>query len=470
MKVLLADLPLRDWGLDASYPNMGLLYLLAYLRSTLSPEGVEVRYLDARHNLGQHIAAVREFQPDLYGLSLSSLGMRHLPTIVSAVRQAVPHAAIICGGPGPTAEPELALASEDVDLCVIGEGEETLREVVEVAALGSRAALAEAVVAGTAVRSNGDVVKLPPRRPIADLDELPFPAWDAVDLASYPGMFLKRASPETNVLVSRGCPFDCCFCSNPVWKASRPWLRSRSPEDVAEEVEWLYQRGVREVYLASDELNFSEQRALDLCEALASLGHKDLYFQCNMRAHPLSDELARALARMNCWLVHLGIESANDRVLAGIGKHVTVAQIEEACARLSRHGIRVFAFMMLYQAWEENGRLAWETTDEVENSLRFTRRMFRQGTIHYMSWQFCTPLPGSRLYGIAQRHGLLPHDLSGGYEHRVNMRLPGIEAREMQRMLRKGILLKDWYILRSGALSLRHLGRVWENLRSAVGR
>lgn len=469
MRVMLADVPARQYGYDASYPNMGVLYLISYLRERPPVPDLHLRYLDARRDLRAHVAAVREFAPDIYGLSLSSLAMRHLPEIAEAVRAVAPRAAIICGGPGPTADPAGALASGQVELCVLGEGERTLAEVVEAVAAGRR--FGEAPLPGTAVRTEEGVLLGEPRRLVENLDSLPFPAWDLVDFAAYPGMHLHRASPETSVVISRGCPFDCCFCSNPVWKLSRPWLRVRSAANIAEEVELLYRRGVREIYFASDELNHAEKPARELCDAMAKLGRRDLHFQCNLRAHPLSDSLARGLREMNCWLVHLGIESANDRVLEGIGKRVTVSQVEEACRRLSRHGVRVFAFMMLYQAWEERDRqLAWETTAEVGNSLCFMRRMFRERSAHYMSWQICTPLPGSRLYEVARRHALLPRELATNYEHRPNMDLPGISHAEMQRMLRRGILLKDWFILRSGGLSLRHLGRAWENLRSVVGR
>jgi anaerobic magnesium-protoporphyrin IX monomethyl ester cyclase len=469
VRVMLADVPARQYGFDASYPNMGVLYLISSLRARPPVPDLQLRHLDARCDLRAHAAAVREFAPDIYGLSLSSLAMPHLPEIAEAVRAAAPGAVIICGGPGPTADPAGALACEQVEACVLGEGEETLAAVVEAVAAGHH--LREAPLPGTAVRTEEGVLLGEPRPLVADLDSLPFPAWDLVDFAAYPGMHLRRAGPETSVVISRGCPYNCCFCSNPVWKLGRPWLRARSAANIAEEVELLYRRGVREIYFASDELNHAEGPARELCEAMAKLGRRDLHFQCNLRAHPLSDDLARALREMNCWLVHLGIESANDRVLAGIGKRVTVSQVEEACRRLSRHGVRVFAFMMLYQAWEErDGQLAWETTAEVENSLRFMRRMFRERSVHYMSWQICTPLPGSRLYDVARRHGLLPSALATNYEHHPNMDLPGISQGEMQRLLRRGILLKDWFIVRSGGLNLRHLGRVWENLRSVVGR
>jgi hypothetical protein len=135
-------------------------------------------------------------------------------------------------------------------------------------------------------------------------------------------------------------------------------------------------------------------------------------------------------------------------------------------------GVKVFAFMMLYQAWEENGKLCFETTDEVSNSLRWAYRMFRQHNIHYMSWQFCTPMPGARLSQIAQRHDIYRGDPSQVWkafdEHQIGMRLPGISARTMKWQIKKGVILKDWFMVRSGGIDARHIRRVWENARALL--
>jgi radical SAM superfamily enzyme YgiQ (UPF0313 family) len=305
---------------------------------------------------------------------------------------------------------------------------------------------------------------------IEDLDGIPFPAWEMIDFRDYPGMHLKKQPIESSMLISRGCPFRCAFCSQPVWKYQKPWLRFRSAANICEEVELLYRRGVREIYLTSDELNFNEEWAVELCEAITKLNHQDLYFQCNLRADKITPRLVEAMGRMRCWLVHLGIESANNRVLQGIGKKISVEQVENSVRLLSRGGIKVFAFMMLFQAWEENGELQWETTEEVDNSLQFMKRMFHDKCIHYMSWQFSTPMPGAPLYEIARKYKLLPNDAQQVWEtfdeHCTCMRLPGISQRTMQWKIKKGILMKDWFMLKSGGISWRHAWRAWENIRA----
>jgi len=465
MKILLADPPVRGTRIDDSYPSLGLLYLAGSLKTAFESD-VNVIYLGPKHDLRSHIDFVKGFQPDVYGISFTSKAPTLSYRTLRAVRDACPRAKLIAGGCHPTALPQDVFRQSPVDILGIGEGENTFTELIRAIA-GQRLPDLESIH-GIAFRRDGQIVQTAPRPFVEDLDTIPFPAWELVDFHKYSGMHLKKQPIESSLLISRGCPFHCAFCSQPVWKSQKPWLRARSVENICREIDVLYDRGVREIYLSSDELNFHEKWAIELCQAIAALQHTDLYFQCNMRADKISPALVDALVGMNCWMVHLGVESANDRVLQGIGKKVTIAQIEEAARLLSRAGIKVFAFAMLYQAWEENDELCFETTNEVENTLQWMKRMFRNRFIHYMSWQFCTPLPGARLYDIAKKYNLYhgdPEEVWENFdEHNACLNLPGISARTMRWKLKKGILMKDWFMVRSGNVNLRHVWRAWENI------
>jgi len=469
MRVLLADPPVKGTKIDDSYPSLGLLYLAGSLRSTFGKD-IEVGYLGPKHDLKSHVDFVKGFQPDIYGIGFTSKGPTLAYRALRAVREACPDARLVAGGCHPTAMPMDVFRESPVDIVGIGEGEVTFSELVHAIAGQNRPDLE--AIPGIAFRRNGEIIQTAPRPFIEDLDGIPFPAWDLVDFRKYSGMHLKKQPIESSLLISRGCPFHCAFCSQPIWKSQKPWLRARSAENICREIDILYERGVREIYLSSDELNFSEKWALELCRGIALRGYRDLFFQCNLRADKVSPALVDALVKINCWMVHLGVESANDRVLQGIGKKVTIAQIEEAARQLSQAGIKVFAFAMLYQAWEENGELCFETTAEVENTLQWVKRMFRNRFIHYMSWQFCTPLPGARLYEIAKKHDLYRGDPKEVWEsfdeHNACMTLPGISLSTMRRKLKKGILMKDWFMLRSGNVNLRHLWRAWENVRALL--
>jgi radical SAM superfamily enzyme YgiQ (UPF0313 family) len=313
-------------------------------------------------------------------------------------------------------------------------------------------------------RGTGEIVVNARREYVANLDDLPMVAWDIIDFTRYEGSNYKKGHPDTCILASRGCPYKCTFCSNPVWRQKKPNVRSRSPERIAEEVEYLYQRGVREIYIRSDEINFDLPWAKRLTRAICALGHKDLYFQCNIRGDKMDDELAEGLAAMNCWMVHMGVESANQRVLDGIGKHLTVDQMVKSCEVLRRHKIAVFAFLMLYQVWEEDGKACFETPEEVDNTLRFSGKMFRRGLFQYMSWQFATPLPGADMWDIVQRHGLMEKQASGSVWE-VSLKLPGVSRETMLRQRRQGMILQGFWAVWNGSLNWRMWKRILNKVR-----
>jgi anaerobic magnesium-protoporphyrin IX monomethyl ester cyclase len=470
MKILLADPPARERAYDSSYANLGLLYLAGFLKKAIGENQVQIEYLGPKHTLKTHLEYVNHYRPKVYGISFTSKTAGLAYDTIKAVKELCPETWVVCGGTHPTALPEDVISESQADICVIGEGEVTFSELVRTIEENEHPDLSN--IDGILYRCNGEVVKTNSRAFIRNLDEIPFPAWELIDFLEYEGMHLKIQPMESSLLISRGCPYDCTFCSNPIWKSAKPWLRHRSVANICEEIELLYNRGVREIYMSSDELNFDENWAMELCQGIISLKHRDLYFQCNMRADKVSERLAKLLGEMNCWLVHLGIESANDRVLKGIGKHITVKQVEDATRTLSQAGVKVFAFMMLYQVWEEEKKLCYETTEEVENSIQFMKRLFKQRFIRYMSWQFCTPMPGSRLYDIAKRYNLFRGDPRKVWEsfdeHDVAMNIPGISEKSMRWKIKKGIILKDWFMVRSGNINIRQMGRLWENLRALI--
>jgi anaerobic magnesium-protoporphyrin IX monomethyl ester cyclase len=465
MKIVLADPPRKESHYDNSYPNIGILYLISYLRKYCQTP-LELVYLEGDCTLEQHLNFVEAQRPDIYGLSFAMWTADLAYKTLSAVKQRLPQTLTICGGPEPTANHQLVFQNSTVDICVLGEGEATLNQLVE--ALASGGDLRQ--VPGLALRQEGaEALTTPKRQLIADLEEIPLPAWDLVDLAKYSGMHINKSSPQTHMLVSRGCPFDCNFCANPVWKLNKPWVRMRQPSSIAAEVKLLYDKGVREIYMTSDEFNVSEKWSLEVCQAIKSLGLRDLYFQCNLRADNVSEKLAQAFSGINLWLIHLGIESGNQRTLDGIGKHITIEQIERTCRIMQAANIKVFGFVMLFHAWEENGVLQFETPADVHKTLDFCRRLLSRKLIQYMSWQVATPMPGSRLHATAKKFNLIPDKKITGVWAQ-NLLLPGVKTDEVKKALRRGMLLKNYYLLKNGNINLSHFSRALRNLKVIFGR
>jgi radical SAM superfamily enzyme YgiQ (UPF0313 family) len=463
VKIVLADPPnVKTPWLISNHPNLGILYLASYLREAL--EGIEVHYLDAFLSLKEHLKRLEQIQPDVYGLSFSTMREQDAFTTSRAVKKRFDSLPIICGGPYPTVMAEKILKNHPIDVCVKGEGELTLVELVEV--FKDQRRLDD--VAGIAFKRNGQVVATDKRTLIPELDAIPIPAWDLIDFQKYTGNYQFMAKPSTVMITSRGCPFECVFCANAVWKLSKPWMRLRGPQNICDEITLLYEMGIREISIRSDEFNPVLPWAIDVCRAIQRLGLKDLFFQGNIRADKITDELAREMKKCNFWLVQLGIESGNQRTLNGIGKNITLKQVVEGCQLLKRHAIKVYGYIMIYHAWEENGTFCHETAEEVDQTLNFVRWMHKRKLLDYMSFSTTTPIRGSRLFEIARRHNMLKQNQTTTDLSEFAMDLPNISAKAMKRSRRRGLMLQTLMNLQSGHNNLLDWGKNWHKIKTFI--
>ena len=455
---MLADPPALEDDYDKAYPNLGLLQLIASLRANTFLKDEDIIFLDQFHRLEDHIRAIEEHRPAIYGISFAFLVQRCAYATINAIKERFPDILVIAGGPHPSSAPADVLRKTKADLVCIGEGERFIEEAVEKIAHSDGDF---SNVKGIALWEEGKIRFTEPRPVIRDLDAEPYMAWDRIDFSKFIGQHYCKSKRQSCIVVSRGCPHKCTFCSLPVWRVSKPFVRMRSPENIAREVDWLYRLGVREIKIVSDEINVTLPWAKEVCRAIADLGHQDLYFQSNLRADNVDDELAGLFKEMNMWLVHLGCESANDRVLNGIQKKITVRQVEDCTEFLKKHGIKVLLFMMTFNIWEEDGEIQCETPKEVRRSLRFVWSQFLKRRISYTTWSTTTPMPGSPLYEIVRRHGLEPADQVLGNWGRnkdylgIDLTPFGISERTKMRMLRWGIISKGCFALTSGGFDWR---------------
>jgi len=438
------------------------LYLAAVIRRQFP--GFTIHYLDALYSSEEHLRCVEAINPTIYALSFASPYAAAATRLINDIKQICPTALAVCGGAHPTAAPRDVLVSSDADICCIGEGEETLLEIINSLLNGEPLGS----IAGIAYRTQNQAVQINVRRPyISDLSDLPLTAWDLIAPGRYSGCRKSKGKLSMAMVASRGCLYNCTFCSNPVWRLQRPWFRTRPPADVAAEVEMLYQMGIREIYIRSDEMNADVEWAISVFDALFHLGHQDLYFQCNLRASPVPPELVASMARAGCWLCHIGIESSSPRVLKGIKKHITLPEIESALGLLKLHGIKTYGFFMCYQAWEDKGEPCYESTKEVLQTLRYAASLRLRGLLNYMSWSLATPYPGSELFQISLKHNLLVPDCdleSIRLPWDITVRLPGVSkfamvsARFLGMFVQGSLVLcdRDSYRLHTVGGNLRH--------------
>jgi anaerobic magnesium-protoporphyrin IX monomethyl ester cyclase len=429
IRIVLADNHGRVLGKDQTSASLSLLYLASYLKGQRSD--VEFVYLPQARTPEEHLACIRSFQPRFYAVSFTSYSAAAAYELIRKVKAAFPQVVVVCGGPHVTPCAVEVLERTGADVCVLGEGEVTFSEIVRAYEEPETARASLRAIDGVAFRDDGEYVVTRPRRSIEDLDTIPFPMRELVNDDDFCGLTYSRARPNTEMVITRGCPLRCVFCANPVFRfQDGPLFRSRSPANIAAEVEDLYRRGYREIYLHSDELNVRLDWSIDVCKAIAALGHRDLFFQCNMRVVPMSAELAHWMRRAGFWLVRIGLETSSYRVLRGIRKHMTWERTVQACSLLRAEGIKVFGFTMMFNFWEEDGELQHETLGEVQQTIRDVYGLWWRGLINYTSWTFAIPVQGSELYDIARRHGMIDAFYYPSDTWDIHRFLSGVSKRE----------------------------------------
>lgn len=451
MKIILADAhgPVR--GKAQMSPNLGLLYLASYLRSRV--ENVELKYIPQNWELDSHIELIEEMQPDIYAMSFTSYGAKVAYDSIWKLKERFPHLTIVCGGPHPSSAARDLLTKTPADLCVLGEGEETFAEIVR---QGDSLMDNLESIQGIAYLDENRLYKQTLPRPlIDDLDTIPFPSRDLINESDYTGSALRKGIPDTEIIITRGCPLRCVFCANPVFRVKGGALyRTRSPESIAQEIDMLYKMGYRELYLHSDELNIRIDWSVEVCKAIAALGHKDLYLQANLRVVPMTQELAIWLRKANFWMVRYGIESASERVLKGIKKTMSIEKTERALHLMREQGIKSYGFFMMFQIWEDKeGNFDYETVDEVNQSVRYIRELWRKDLLHYMAWSVAIPVQGAEMYDIALRHDIIDDSYYPDEKWLAYDRLPYVSKNEYSSIIRRGRLLQGAMAFRNGSIN-----------------
>lgn len=364
----------------SSFPPLGIAQLAAYILSR-NPQ-IKLKIIDFTvsnftvERLRQELDA---FEPEVLGISVLTLNAPFGILAAKIARQHDPGIMIVIGGVHATMLPEECL--EDCDIVVRGEGEETFWEILQEHPLDS--------IDGISFKRNGHIVHNKDRAFISNLDELPFPAHHLFEVEKY------ECFPGWGIIGSRGCPYNCIFCSSPVmWKRR---LRLRSPKSIVREIEYLHKRfGVSEIMLFDDTINITQKRAVDICDEIVSRRlHKSVSFACQMRANaPLvSSDLFVKMKEANFSRIEFGIESGSQRVLDSIQKSLTVEEARRAVRLAKDAGIPIVKCFFLIGSWNE-------TFIDVLQTWHFIL-----STPIYPVFSICTPFPGTRLYDMSVKRG-----------------------------------------------------------------
>jgi len=370
---------------------LGLMSIAAYLRQRWEGD-VAIQIVDLRvrpRDLAQVQAEMAAFRPDVIGITALSLEARVAHEMLALARETCPGAVTLLGGPYPTATPELALADQALDYAVLGEGEETTAELLEALAEGTDVGQ----VAGLAYRgAQGDVTHTAPRAPILDLESLPWPAYDLVDMEAYFDQLHTHLSPQqaharyAPVFTSRGCPYRCIYCQHMFGRR----IRYRSPEGVLAQVRHLVDTyGVREIHFEDDSFNVDMERAKRIFDLLAEAGlGLRIAFPNGVRADRVDEPFMAKAKAAGVYSIAFGIESASPRILSMIHKSLSMEAVTAAIDLADRYDIWSIGFFML--------GFPSETRAEMEQTIDFAARSrLTTASIHSV-----IPLPATPLWDL----------------------------------------------------------------------
>jgi anaerobic magnesium-protoporphyrin IX monomethyl ester cyclase len=373
------------------YPPLGTLYAASYMRQ----RGANVALFDAmlaestqewEQALAQHQPRYAVlFEDNFNYLSKMSL-LRMREAAFDMIRMAKQrNITVIAAGADMTDHAESYLR-HGADYVLIGEGEETLAELIDRLEQSAPPAESELyAIKSLAYLSEDRVIKTPARPVIKRLDDLPFPAWDLVDHAKYRALWQQHHGYySVNMVTTRGCPFHCNWCAKPIWGQR---YGVRSPQNVVEEMAWLKANfGPDQLWFMDDIMGIQDRWIEEFADLLDAQDLHLPFKSLNRVDLLLRGKTIPALARAGAKIVWVGAESGSQKILDAMDKGTQVTQIYEATRQLHQHGVKVAFFLQF--------GYPGETREDIELTLKMVRDLMPDDIGISVSY----PLPGTPFY------------------------------------------------------------------------
>jgi radical SAM superfamily enzyme YgiQ (UPF0313 family) len=405
MKVLLVSPALRNMDVyqvraRGCMPPLNLMYMA----SVLLRGGHEVKIIDLyAEGLSEEefLARARKFGPELAGFATYTASFDMAAAGARLLKKNFPGLKTVAGGIHASYLPAACLKSGDFDLVAVGEGEETMLE------LADKLAKKEDVssVPGLVYMKEGKAFATAQRPLVEDLNAIPWPAYQLVDLSKY-YLGITRAvstAPAASVLTMRGCPYKCTFCSHHYGYGGR--IRKRAPEDVVAEMKTLYDKyGVREFQFEDPSFTCDPAHVKEICRLIIEKGLK-ISWNCNVRANTASEDLFAAMAAAGCRRALLGVESGSQEMLDRMKKGITLEAVRHTVALAEKYKMRVNAAFIL--------GTPGETLETAEQTNAFALELDPD----YVMFSVYIPSPGGELFDNLAAEGKLDLDKVYGADY-----------------------------------------------------
>jgi len=362
--------------IGSALPPIGLLYLGAEMEKA----GYNVRVFDSQIQ-DWHVKEADG--SDIVGIYCNTSNYHRALELAKEIKTNF-NIPIIFGGPHVTIRPLEVLNNDCLDYVVIGEGERTIVELIDVLN-NKHPGLGLSDVKGIGFKKDGEPVINAPRELIQDLDSIAFPVRHLVTMSEYrPSPNQYKRTPMTTMMVSRGCPFNCTFCAaETIWTRR---YRCRSVKNVIDEIKQLIKNyNIKEINFWDDVWGLNREWIKEFCDTVIKEG-LDLTWSCECRVDTIDKETLKRMKAAGCWCIFFGIESLDQETLEAINKKITVEQIVSALKWTKEAGIEIRANLIL--------GLPKETPEKVREMLKKLCKLNPDN----VKFNILTPYPETVLY------------------------------------------------------------------------
>ena len=375
---------------------------VGYISASLKRAGHEVRVLNPNHSTQdlepQLIQAISTYKPQVVAIGGMSFHMRRIRQSVVTVRPLLPNSVIIVGGVAVSNHPQLTMrALPEADIGVVGEGEQTIVELVNALAAGDDLATVNGIIYWQVGRK---LLQTPPRLLEKNLDSLPWIDWEGVGLDTYaglhgpgdmaPGLIMEPGARVMPFLTSRGCPFSCTFCCHELLGRR---YRTRALDDVFAELEFAIDRfGINTVAILDDVFALKPSKLQEFCQRVRGY---DLRWECSLRVEQVTADNVKLMRDSGCVCISFGVESMSPTVLESMQKSTTREDLCRALDLIYEAKITPWA-NLIFGDPAETMATAKESLEWWAENNRFN---LRTAFIGYH--------PGSRIYEDAVKNGVI---------------------------------------------------------------
>jgi len=445
-KVLLVNSPspdryiyIRDVNRSGRRSREGTIWpqtSLAYIAAMVKNSGHSVDIIDCiadNINWAGCRKILEETKPDyiitnpISSIVTNDLYVTYLGKTIGSITIAV--------GPHVTALPKESLNEyPSLDFVVMGEAEITVCELIN--CLEKKGNLES--VDGIAFRNGKEHVLTKKRKLISNLDDLPLPLHELLPIKKHRLPYIGKN--YTFVLSSRGCPYLCTFCRQPImWERL---VRTRSAKSIFQELQYITKIGINNFMFHSDTFTIDRDVVIDLCKMVVDSKMK-LRWCCNSRVDTMDEEMLCWMKRAGCWLINYGIETASDEILKNVkkGGTATVVKAYDIVKLTKKTGIKVWGYFII--------GLPGETKETIEETINMAKGL----PFDIVNFAVGTPYPGTEFYKEAKEKGWLEskswEDFDQNYSAIVSY--PGLSSTDIIKGIRNCYL--KWYLRPIGILS-----------------